>query len=527
MEKLPPLRRKGFNYNSPSPFGLQEDNERKWTDLKDCPLESFPFNRVQRRHNSATARRKTHSEEKQNISFPRSEIDTIFPFKIASQRMAFNPSNCQASCNYFIQKDKNSLDCLKERWENSKHPSNRRQGENDGRSKLEHFDFDSNNQPGETNSKSLNEYQVLRKGHCRLYENEIRLTKEIHKKEVLLQGKLLKVAERLKKIQLRTAFEDTVKSEEQRKTGKADSRSYYSEKGNWDWESARDRDLGSRRHEGQQEGFIYQVRGNCGVERRESHVKETNGQKEKMREAAEWPNRERNMQRTTKTVELEWDHFEEIAKHTWGRAGTEKDKTRKERVMEQQGNEVREWDQRDWHKKKEMVKGIDGGKKRGEGAKLKRDTEIDDEDQQWDLMGKFASNSHSKRKTVSKHDKMNILIEDHLAAQESLHQYNNRAALEKVLPEAGPGTNAGKRLQQVQFSPETSPHTDVHILPCKVCNRRFTEGRLEKHISICQKMQKPRRRVYDSSQYRAKGTDLEEFVKTNGRSKSPEVRLHD
>lgn len=447
--------------------------------------------------------------------------------------MAFNRSNCQEDSDYLTQKDKKSLDCLKVHYENSKQTSNMRQEKHDERRKLKHFDsdsFDLSREKGETNGKSLNGYQMLHKDQRRLYENEIRLTKEIHKKEILLQEKLLKAAERLKKVQLRTASEDKVKSEEQRNTEKEENRLYYTEKGTWDWESARDRALGGRRHEEQGERFDNWVRGKNGIEREENSVRKTHaGQKEKRREGLEWENRGRNTQRTTKTVEKDWYNFEEMTRHTSERVRTEKDKTRRERAMEWQGNEIREWDQKDWQEK-ELVRRNDGEKRGRERAKLKRDAELDNENQQWSLKDKLASNSHIKEKAGYKYDKSNVHIEDHLANQVRVHQYNNMPAeempLKKPLPEPGLNTHDGKRLQQVQLSPESSPDSNVQLVPCKVCNRHFMENRLEKHISICQKTQKPRRQAYDSAQYRAKGTDLEGFMKTNGRSKSPEVRLH-
>lgn len=499
--------------------------------MKGCQQDIFPSKNwpypVQGRHNSATARQKIYPEDKQNFSLGRPEMDTIFPLKPGYRRMAFNQTNCQADNDYFIQKDKKSFDCLEDHCENGKQTSNGRQEKHNDRRKLKQFDLDSSDlfqERGETNCKSLNGYHILHKNQRRLYENEIWLAKEIHKKEILLQEKLLKAAERLKKVQVQILSEDKVKSKEQRSTGKAENRLYYTEKGNWDWESARDRALGGRIHEGQGEGFSNWVRGENGTEKEENYVKETHGgQKEKRREGIEWENRGRHIQRTTKTVEKEWDHFEEMTRH---KARTEKDKKRRERAMKLGGKEMGEWDQRDWQEK-EMVR--DGEKRRHERAKLKQDIELDD-DEQWSLMSKLNSNLHIKEKAVSKHFKTNVQIEDHLAIQERVHQYNNRQVeeipLKNPVPESGLDTHKGKRLQQVQLSPESSPDTDVQLVPCKVCNRRFTENRLAKHISICQKTQKPSRRVYDSSQHRAKGTDLEEFMKTNGRSKSPEVRLH-
>lgn len=492
--------------------------------MKDCQEDIFTLAEpVKRRHNSATFRRKMYSEQKQSVFLGRktcSERATIFSLKPGYHRMALNQSNCQADSDYFIQKDEKSLD---EHCVNGKQPSNRRQGKHD-RSKLEHFDTDSSDPSQESSSKSLNGYQISHKGQRGLYENEIWMTNEIHKKEILLQEKLLKVVETMRKVQLRTASEDKVKSEEQRNTVKAENRLYYTEKGNWDRESTRDRALGSRRHKGQQEGLNNWVKGKDGIERQENHVNETNaGQKEKRREGIEWENRQRNSQRTTKTLGKEWNHFEEMTRHTRERARPEKDQTRRERTLEWKENEMREQDQRDWQ---EIMRVNDGEKRRSEQAKLKRDTEMCNEDQQWDLMENFSSNPH-KGKAVSKHDKTNGYKDDHLATQERVAQYSNRATeqmlLKKTLHEADPSTHNRRKFQQMQVRPES---TDVQLRPCKICKRHFTEDRLEKHFSICQKTQTKKRQAFDSLKHRVEGTALEAFLKANGQSSSPEVRLH-
>ncbi|KAG7328488.1 hypothetical protein KOW79_008432 [Hemibagrus wyckioides] len=526
-EKLPPLTREGLGYSSPSPFRPNEHKKRKGAVMKDCQEDIFFYNNwpnpVQRRHDSP--RRKIyseHSEEKRNTLLAGSEMDSIFPLKPGCHRMPLNPSDCQADRDYFIQKDKTSL---KEHSQHSEQTRNRRQDKYD-QCKLEHFDSDYNDLPresGETNVKSLNGYRVSHKG--RLYENEMRLTKEIRKKEILLQEKLLKAAERMRQVQLRNAFEDKVK-EEQRNTDRTENSLFYAEKGNWDWESTRGRALGGRRHEGKQEGFNNWVTGKDGKERQENHVKETHAtQKEKSKKGIEREDRGRNTHRTTKTVEKEWDHFEEMTRQTQERARTERDKTRRQRAVQRWNNDMREWEQRDWQDK-EILRAYDGEKRRRERLKLKKEVDIGDEDQKWDRMDKFALNSHIKGKSVSNHDKWNVLIKDHFAPQDRVHQYSHRAAeempLKQPLPEAGPSTQKGKRLLQEQLSQESNPDADFQLVRCEVCNRKFREDRLEKHISICQKTQKPKRQVFNSSQYRAKGTELEEFMKTNGQSKTPE-----
>ncbi|GCB83160.1 hypothetical protein scyTo_0023543 [Scyliorhinus torazame] len=54
------------------------------------------------------------------------------------------------------------------------------------------------------------------------------------------------------------------------------------------------------------------------------------------------------------------------------------------------------------------------------------------------------------------------------------------------------------------YSPEEKAH-------CPFCGRRFVLDRLNTHIEICKKVFKRKRKVYDSAQKRAKGTDLENY----------------
>ncbi|KFZ55531.1 Zinc finger C2HC domain-containing protein 1C, partial [Antrostomus carolinensis] len=46
---------------------------------------------------------------------------------------------------------------------------------------------------------------------------------------------------------------------------------------------------------------------------------------------------------------------------------------------------------------------------------------------------------------------------------------------------------------------------------CSFCRRKFLHTRLEKHTSICSKSQGSKRKVFDSSRARARGTDLEKY----------------
>jgi len=53
---------------------------------------------------------------------------------------------------------------------------------------------------------------------------------------------------------------------------------------------------------------------------------------------------------------------------------------------------------------------------------------------------------------------------------------------------------------------------EIKLEPCPICNRTFAVDGLNRHITACQKGQK-KRKVFNASQARAKGTDLEKFMK--------------
>jgi hypothetical protein len=49
-------------------------------------------------------------------------------------------------------------------------------------------------------------------------------------------------------------------------------------------------------------------------------------------------------------------------------------------------------------------------------------------------------------------------------------------------------------------------------LPCTICNRTFKPESLEKHIKICAKYATKKRKTFDSSKQRIRGTELAEFL---------------
>lgn len=65
--------------------------------------------------------------------------------------------------------------------------------------------------------------------------------------------------------------------------------------------------------------------------------------------------------------------------------------------------------------------------------------------------------------------------------------------------------------------------SDFQLLPCTVCNRRFESKRLEAHVRICRKVSTSQRPVYDGERHRTKGTELEQFLKTQRGAEAAKV----
>ncbi|XP_062863014.1 trichohyalin-like [Trichomycterus rosablanca] len=511
---------------------MLEDKERQRATKKDSQQEIFPSAKwpepLQRTHKSTIERLKSSSREEDNAIFTeKSEVDMFFPLKPVCHRRAFNLNNCQSDISGGVQKDRKRLEYHFCSTSQSKQPYEMRQEKN-YQGKLQPFDT-------ETTGTLFNRHQTLHEDQQRLQENQKRLTKEIRIREIVLHEKLVKAEQQLRKVQLRTLSEDRLKREEMHKsmhTGKAESRLYYNEKVNWNWERTRELALKGQR-DGHNEKSRDRVRGNKNSpEILESCPREMNlYKKEKSREGREWVNRGRNTEVTTnyKTQERKQSSDEEITRQKLEMSRTEKDKIRRERSVNW---EIKEPNQRGW--KMEILN--DREKRRGEQAMARTNIETDDGEKRWNILDKLKSNLNGKSKAPLRHDQMNGIAADQWPTLERLHQSRIKAVVEttnnklptesltEVTPHTPPTNQKGKRLQQVELSPERSPDADGLLVPCGLCHRRFAEDRLERHSRVCKKMQLSTRKVFDSSKYRAKGTDLEEFTKANGRSKTPELK---
>lgn len=80
---------------------------------------------------------------------------------------------------------------------------------------------------------------------------------------------------------------------------------------------------------------------------------------------------------------------------------------------------------------------------------------------------------------------------------------------DQSLPAATPSGELGCVTAEPLYSDDPSNVEDWG--ECNVCERRLYRSRLEKHISICSKNHGSKRKVFDSSKARAKGTELETY----------------
>ncbi|CAL7948551.1 unnamed protein product [Xylocopa violacea] len=61
-----------------------------------------------------------------------------------------------------------------------------------------------------------------------------------------------------------------------------------------------------------------------------------------------------------------------------------------------------------------------------------------------------------------------------------------------------------------------------NLVPCKMCGRRFAQDRVTLHEQICVKTAQKKRKQFDTTMYRVRGTDIEPFYKKGLIKKQPE-----
>ncbi|XP_069494154.1 zinc finger C2HC domain-containing protein 1C [Ambystoma mexicanum] len=102
--------------------------------------------------------------------------------------------------------------------------------------------------------------------------------------------------------------------------------------------------------------------------------------------------------------------------------------------------------------------------------------------------------------------------------REPEHRSENRHHTSSAKQPTAPTRATPQELNDEEDEQPFEAEADSELVPCHLCGRRFRAERLEKHATACSKMQNTKRKVFDSSKARAKGTDLEPYLYRKNRT---------
>ncbi|XP_074441387.1 zinc finger C2HC domain-containing protein 1C [Larus michahellis] len=109
----------------------------------------------------------------------------------------------------------------------------------------------------------------------------------------------------------------------------------------------------------------------------------------------------------------------------------------------------------------------------------------------------------------------NSKIRDHIP-MECLTSYSELAQKPSPSPSALPDQDSDDHLPTEVLDLQAASSVEQGGLrQCSFCRRKFLCTRLEKHMSVCGKSQGSKRKVFDSSRARARGTELEQYQQWN------------
>ncbi|XP_062325558.1 zinc finger C2HC domain-containing protein 1C [Osmerus eperlanus] len=336
----------------------------------------------------------------------------------------------------------------------------------------------------------------------RLPDEQRRLAKEIHKKELMIQNKLWMTGEKLKIQRERVASGDDKHRREERYT-----RRPAEEINEWVQNKVSDE---QRRRDVERGG---QAR----------MKKEKSLRREKTLEDTEWPREKREEmnkdRRVQKTPVEDWERWEIRDKETNTRPEWNTERRRRERgvYVDMNDKEIRLEREKKllWHRwEKEQARAEE------ERRKLAEEDLDWQRENQWERSRERYVRRDGKRREKDLAPRGKIQENGH---QKPAHRGtgSSRSPESSSTSVSNPQSNRPRRdALRLEQTCDDIPL----LIACKICQRNFLAERLEKHHQVCEKMQKSNRQVYDSFKHRAKGTELEEFMKTNTRSKTPELK---
>ncbi|XP_043118369.1 zinc finger C2HC domain-containing protein 1C [Puntigrus tetrazona] len=424
--KLPYLQREGVSRRR-SPSGAHHHLRQQVLENQEGKMSSTRERQQPRQHpDNLHGKKHMHLEERSEYVPSRRESDKLFPLKPVLHKRAYSLSNVPKP-----EHQERLYSCLMDQAVNRHQQKVLK--------KLDALNSDYLGRKTQTKSDVDRE------------QRHTWLSKEIRSEEMMLQEKIFKAEETLRRLQ-RERRESAKRDRRYLEKIKEDDGFYR--KGCKDWDEERDRYHGEYRNE--MERWEEWERGKDG------------GQVERSKESAKW--------RRPLALEMRKGHKLEEMRERDGYEQTAKNRSR------------------------EMS---DGRRERGTRPREARN--LYDEDQ-YDVRKTDPSDSVRRDRSHLEHERR--------GNKEGSYQLSKEA-----VPERNPGQR-GKHLQRVELSLEEDPDAPHQLVPCDACQRCFARDRLETHMRVCER-KRPQRKVFDMSQYRAKGTDLEEFMKTNSRSKTP------
>ncbi|XP_060919581.1 zinc finger C2HC domain-containing protein 1C-like [Labrus mixtus] len=324
-----------------------------------------------------------------------------------------------------------------------------------------------------------------RKDSHRLPSGELEMTRAIHEKQLVLQEKLWRVEAKVRQ-KIQRARDDAAQKDDydqgQSERGKIQTKTRFLEQ--------------QRREPVRSRGLMIQDRGQEAVKQQMM--------RDRMRHADE-------EERAWRRRETEVEQFERK-----GRQGTHEITVRKREVRGKQ-NQPR-WDNVKEHtRRKGSFERDDGnwgerdGRSKEKAKERQQSTSHGDKD--WTREKKYREDMQRELSNSDREDQI-PRINQHKTSHQTATQ-NHRGGERNLYEE--------QLLPPASSSSYSSRQEEQEVLPCKVCGRRFTSQRLEKHVLICEKLKQSNRQVFNSFANRTKGSDLGEYLKTHSSSRTPEV----
>ncbi|XP_078392091.1 uncharacterized protein LOC144674746 [Cetorhinus maximus] len=302
---------------------------------------------------------------------------------------------------------------------------------------------------------------------------------EICKKESLIQGRLRKIEEELRQIQMQR---DQAEEEEM-----------------------------------QVKNMVELARVERGAVERERSERERPGreksEKERDRSGREGSERERPERERDRSGRERSEREREREKLERERA--KRDRAERERAERERAERERAERERE---EKERLLEVEREAKQRQREKLNRENVRDVDDHRAaknssDKSYKMKTSSHYKREEVNEESSF-----DGCSSEEYTDHSNPFADYKENTCESKNDTDDdtedrahyadSSQNERTEWNGHYSPEEKAH---CSFCGRRFVLDRLNTHTEICKKVYKRKRKVYDSAQKRAKGTDLENY----------------